>query len=349
MMRFQAAQEPEIWPKKKNRIFISWSGTNSGEFAKGLKHVIEERVFPETGLECFVSNEDIASGTDWWTEIKEELKSCTLGILCVTRENVAAPWIFYEAGGMAARGVPSIPLLICCDVNSISGSPLHGKQCVLFDEAGFIKLIEDINKKFNTLLPPQVVKIVAKTGYEELAKDMTPILKRLNSLHVINAKDTYPRSVTTVKHRTLYLSVPMASINEEEYIKLHDYILKLVQVLTDIGFTEIHSSALDIDNFDAFDGGGKAINDNFKTLKEVDSILLIYPWKSASSSLVDIGYGIALCKKIVIFYKEGLPYILDEAGTFINHVKTYSFKKYEDITKTIKSNGMVIFEGGNDA
>lgn len=335
---------------KKNKIFISWSGKNSKDFAICLKRIIETQIFPGTDLECFVSDLNIVSGTDWWTKIKGELKSCRLGIFCITKENINAPWIYYEAGALAAREVPTIPLLIGCNTRSLSGSPLQGKQCVSFDnQSKFIKMIEDINTLFDNPLPQQLIPKIAEDAYHQLKTESSATLKHLKSLRIIDGKDTYPQNITEAKKDTVYLSVPMASISDEDLAQLHEYLLSLVPILKKIGFTEIYSSALTIDNKDAFDGKTKAMDDNFTTLKQIDSILVIYPWKKPSSTLVDIGYGIALCKKIVIFYKEGLPYILEEAGEHINHVRTYTFEDYSEISKILSSNGMTIFEGGNDA
>lgn len=334
----------------KKNIFISWSGSNTKQFAIALKRIIETVIFPknETDLECFVSDEDIAAGTDWWVKIKDELRSCRLGILCVTNENVKAPWIFYEAGAIASRELPSIPLLVGCNISSLNGTPLQGKQCISFDDSKkFVKMMENINEHLN-LLPAPLVKSTAMVGYRQLKKDSKAIINYLENIHTINEKNTYPQNITLVKKKTVYVSVPMASISEEEYSELHEYLLGLKSLLKKIGFKGIYSSAFDINNRKEFDGKTKAMEDNFKILKEVDCILVIYPQISPSGSLVDIGYGIALCKKMVIFYKEGLPYILEEAGQYINHVRTYSFNDYTEISKIIESNGINLFKGGTD-
>lgn len=170
----------------------------------------------------------------------------------------------------------------------------------------------------------------------------------LENTHIINEKNTYPQNISFVKKKTVYVSVPMASISETEYSELHEYLLGLKTLLKKIGFKGIYSSAFDINKREEFDGKTKAMEDNFKILKEVDCILVIYPKVSPSGTLVDIGYGIALCKKLVIFYKEGLPYILEEAGQYINHVRTYFFNDYSDISKIIESNGINLFRGGAD-
>lgn len=335
--------------KKAGKIFISWSKENSQEVAKALKKVIETEIFPETGLQCFVSKFDISAGADWYPTIKAEIKTCDLGILCITNENVAAPWIFYEAGGMAAREVPTIPLLIGCEISELSDSPLQGKQCVNFyRKTEFVKMMEDINVRLGGLLPSQIVTQMAEVKYDGIKKDLASTLDQLNNIRVFNAQNIYPQKITSVKINTIYLSVPMASISEEEYISLHKFILHLKDTLEQIGFKYVYSSALSIDKKSHFDGKTKAMRDNFPILKEVDSILVIYPHKCASSALVDIGYGIALCKKVVIFYGEELPYMIEEAGEYIGHVRTYKFNDYNEIDGIIQSNGMELFKGEKD-
>lgn len=166
----------------KNKIFISWSGSITNKFAMGLKRVIEETIFPERDVECFVSNVDIASGTDWWTSISSELKNCGFGILCLSNENVYAPWIFYEAGGMASRNVPSTPLLIGCGIDSLDGSPLQGKQCVNFsNQAEFSKMMDDINHCFSELLPSSIVRQTAEKGYDELNRSLSSVINTLKN------------------------------------------------------------------------------------------------------------------------------------------------------------------------
>lgn len=331
-------------------IFISWSGSNTKYFAIALKNILETIIFPsnETGLKCFVSDEDIAAGTDWWVEIKDELRYCGLGILCVTNENIKAPWIFYEAGAMAARNIPSIPLLIGCNIKLLAGTPLQGKQCINFNDANkFVKMMENVNASLN-LLPKTFVKSTALLGYKQLKKDLKKVIFNLENIHLFNEKNTFPQNISLVKKKSVYVSVPMASISEEEYGELHRYLLSLKILLKKIGFKDIFSSAFDINRREEFDGRTKAMEDNFKILKEVECILVIYPKVCPSGILVDIGYGIALCKKIVIFHKEGLPYILEEAGQYIHHVRTYLFNDYSEINKIIESNGINIFKGELD-
>ena len=325
---------------KKNKIFISWSGVNSKEIARAIKNVFENDVFCGTGLECFVSDQDIASGSDWWNKINKELKSCKIGIICITKENLNARWIYYEAGAMVAQSVQTIPLLISCDFKSLNETPLNGKQAVNFyDQTKFIKMICDIRDimGFNFLSKKQT-ETIGNEAYVELKSRLEPVLKKLRDLRILNDKYVYPSSVTAIKRNSIYISVPMASIPDFlEYSNLRRFLIKLKATLIKVGFTEVHCPMIDIEDKEHFDGKTKAIKDNFTLLKQIDSLLVIYPRRLPSSALVESGYGIALSKKMVIFYSEGLPYMLESAGSYIQNVITHQFKSLEEINQIILS------------
>ena len=335
---------------KQNKIFISWSGRNSKKIAIALKEILENEIFGSTGLECFVSTIDIASGDDWWNKIKKELKRCKQGILCVTKENIKAPWIFYEAGAMVARDVPTIPLLFNCNINALEGSPIKGKQCVDFYELNqFLKMVYDINERMKLLqLGKAQVDAIAKEAYEELKKELQPTLKQLKQTRLFNEGYIYPYHVTTVQINTLYVSAPMSSIDDESYKELRENLLCLKEKLINVGFVDIYCPLFEKHSSELFDGKTKAIKENFAKMKQVDCMLIIYPQNIPSSILVEIGYGLSLCKKTVIFYRDKLPYILEEAGETISHIKTYKYDSFNEIESVVTKNGMDIFDGGND-
>lgn len=335
---------------KQNKIFISWSGKNSKKIAIELKEILEKKIFASTDLECFVSTVDIASGDDWWNKIKKELKKCKQGILCVTKENIKAPWIFFEAGAMVARDVPTIPLLFNCNINALEGSPIKGKQCIdFYDQSQFLKMIYDINDCMK-LLPLEKAQLdsIAKEAYEEIKRVLHPTLKQLKQTRLFNEKYIYPNHVVTVQMNTLYISAPMSSIDDKSYKELRENLLCLKEPLVNIGFLDIHCPLFEKTSSRSFDGKTKAIKENFVKMKQVDCMIIIYPQNVPSSILVEIGYGLSLCKKIVIFYRDKLPYILEEAGETISHIKTYKYDNFNEIEKIVAMNGMDIFDGGND-
>ena len=331
------------------KIFISWSKTNSKEFAKVLKDILENHVFENTGLQCFVSDQDIASGTDWWQKIKKELRECKLGIICMTKENLREPWIYYEAGAMIAREIPSIPLLVSCNVNALFGTPLKSNQAVdFYDSKRFLKMLNDINDIMEFGFSRNQINQLGKVAYLKMKQDMSTLLSDLTNMRVFNDKYVYPCDVNYVKRDTIFISAPMSSINNDKYNELREQLFKIKDTLLSIGFTEVYCPLIDIDSPAHFDGKTKAIKNNFPLLKQIDSMLVIYPWNVVSSCLVEMGYGIALTKRMVIFYNDSLPYMLDEAGSSIANVKTYHFSSYDEIDDIVRRNGMALFEGAFD-
>lgn len=112
---------------------------------------MEKDIF-RNSIRCFVSTQDIASGEDWYNKIKGELQSSSLGIVCVTKENVKAPWLFFEAGALIGNNMRVIPLLINCDQGSLDHSPISSKQSIQFYLPDrFYKMLYDISKEFGLL------------------------------------------------------------------------------------------------------------------------------------------------------------------------------------------------------
>lgn len=345
--------------KKKAQIFISWSRSNSKAFAKYLKTIMEQEIFKDSGLTCFVSDLDIASGEDWWAKIKRELKGSQMGIVCITKENINAPWIYYEAGAMVARGYRVIPLIIGCDPNHLKDTPLSGNQRRdFYDERQFVQMMLDINQELKLItadgnpVGDKQLKPVIKEAYDKLKELAAVELDSLKNMRVFNEKYIYPQAVTTVNKDTIYISVPMSTISTtEKYEELHQFVINLKKVLvkdepgvTTPLFREVFCPAVDKETQEDFDGASTAIKQNFTKMKQVDCMLVIYPEKLPSSLLVEVGYAIALCKRIVIFHHEELPYMLKDAGNEMRHVKVKYFNSYDDIMREIISNGRDMFD-----
>jgi len=79
-------------------VFISWSGTLSREVACAIKSWLKPTL---QRSEPFVSSEDIATGSRWFTELADKLHTSDVGIVCLTRANVHADWLLFEAGALS--------------------------------------------------------------------------------------------------------------------------------------------------------------------------------------------------------------------------------------------------------
>lgn len=189
-------------------------------------------------------------------------------------------------------------------------------------------------------------------GYDWLKKEIAPISKRLKDMRVFNLLYVYPNHVSTVTKDSVYVTAPMASFsNEEDYNKMRDFIVSISDELKKLGFIEVITPLKD-NAWGQFEGPAAAIEKNYPDLKATESILIILPrnnsYSKVSSIWIDIGYCLALTKKIVIFHEDELPYMLEAAGSYINHVHTYQPKDpnedfYDYIRKTITSSKKALF------
>jgi len=85
------------------KVFISWSGLRSKATAELLSDWIK-CVLQAT--RPWISTRDIDRGALWFSEISDQLKDTTVGIVCLTQENKNRPWILFEAGPLA-KGLSS--------------------------------------------------------------------------------------------------------------------------------------------------------------------------------------------------------------------------------------------------
>jgi hypothetical protein len=80
------------------KIFISWSGQRSKAVAELIsdwfKCVIQ-------AARPWISTRDIDRGAIWFSEISDQLKNTSAGIVCLTQENKDKPWILFETGALA--------------------------------------------------------------------------------------------------------------------------------------------------------------------------------------------------------------------------------------------------------
>lgn len=80
------------------KIFISWSGTRSKAVAELLNDWIKCVI---QATRPWISTRDIDRGALWFSEISDQLKDTSVGIVCLTQENKNKPWILFEAGALA--------------------------------------------------------------------------------------------------------------------------------------------------------------------------------------------------------------------------------------------------------
>ena len=125
------------------KVFISWSGKLSHQvaciFREWLPSVIQS-------ITPYVSSEDIDKGARWSTDIAGELEESDFGIICVTGENVGAPWVNFEAGALSKKldKARVVPFLFDIKGSEVQG-PLLQFQSTIYEESDVYRMVETIN------------------------------------------------------------------------------------------------------------------------------------------------------------------------------------------------------------
>lgn len=164
------------------KVFISWSGNKSHRvgliFREWLPSVIQS-------IEPYVSSEDIDKGARWSTDIAKELENSTFGILCVTKENLHAPWLSFEAGALSKTMDKSFvtPFLFDIKRSEVNG-PILQFQSTIFEKDDIKKLLQTLNKACgeNGITTTMLDKAF-EVWYPTLAKE-------LNALHDMDDSHT---------------------------------------------------------------------------------------------------------------------------------------------------------------
>jgi len=154
-------------------VFLSWSGERSLIFAKALRDWLPY-INPE--IQPWISSTDIAAGGRWSRDLEAELDAADIGIVCVTRDNQAAPWLNFEAGALAKKLNASYVVPLLLDLNpSELRSPLSQFQAKEVTPAGML----DVLKLLDELCAHRVPDIAraCATWWRELQPALQPAVE----------------------------------------------------------------------------------------------------------------------------------------------------------------------------
>lgn len=156
------------------KLFISWSGEFSQRVAEKLSIWIPTII---QSVEVFYSPEDIAKGENWSNRLSEELDNCSFGIVCLTPENVAAPWIHFEAGALSKSLNARVSAIMLNVSPSDVKGPLAYYQNTAFERNDFFRLFQSINRSSDTPLKPEILRNAFDNAWEKLKAEIEDIIK----------------------------------------------------------------------------------------------------------------------------------------------------------------------------
>ena len=160
------------------KVVISWSGDRSNKLAKALERFLSG-IFP--GIKMWISDQDIEPGLRWSEELSRILESSDFGVLCITPENMNAPWLLFEAGSIAKSVSQSsvVPYRLGVSSNDIQ-PPLALFQSIYADESGTRSLVESLNLKLERPLEETQLSSLFEERWPDLKSQISAILASAN-------------------------------------------------------------------------------------------------------------------------------------------------------------------------
>lgn len=157
------------------KVFISWSGLLSQKIAELLKNWLEQCI---QSIEAFYSSEDIEKGDLWNAKVTSELRDTNFGIVCLTKDNINAPWIHFEAGALSKMLDSRVATLaINIPFSDIKG-PLSTFQATKIEKDDMHKLLKAINNAQDKPLTEEKLKNTFEAFWGKFENDFMEIISQ---------------------------------------------------------------------------------------------------------------------------------------------------------------------------
>lgn len=156
------------------KVLISWSGERSQKIANALREWLPNVI---QAIQPWMSASDIDKGARWSSDIASELEESVMGIICLTPENLEAPWILFEAGAISKTidGSFVCPYLFQVEPSDISG-PLVQFQSTKANKDDTKNLIKTINEALGkSALPEQNLSVTFEKWWPEFERKLNEI------------------------------------------------------------------------------------------------------------------------------------------------------------------------------
>lgn len=290
----------DYWKGYYMKVFISWSGNKSHKVA-----MVFRDWFPSViqSIEPYVSSEDIDKGARWSTDIAKELENSTFGILCVTKENLEAPWLSFEAGALSKTMDKSFvsPFLFDIKRSEVNG-PILQFQSTIFQKEDLKKLVNTLNKACGEASIPEVrIEKAFEVWYPTLESELTKIRGAVDEPEEGKKKDDAVSHSSEILEEILDLSRNNQKLLRSPDQKLYESVDALRTQIQDLIARMDRNSEIDI----------KRMSRKFQPMF-MDEILHI----SMKQGKNPFGFLIALS-----FFKSDFPWIYDAGKELLTIIK----------------------------
>lgn len=194
-------------------------------------HGLLEKLIPPNSQWFSVKN--IGPGDRWRNEVSTALEECNFGIICVTQENVEAPWLLFEAGALAKsldKG-KVVPILVNLEIKRLK-DPLAQFQAVSANKKGIKELVlklnnelgidVDLSKSFEACWRKfsNKIKILSEKEYpvsDDSYSNLTEVSKKLfkHKITLIDSDFSVDRNKLNEVVRATYNDIGLSEIIEK--------------------------------------------------------------------------------------------------------------------------------------
>lgn len=199
----------------KTPIFVSWSGPRAGTVAKALCDWLR-RALQTTDPWC---SPEIEAGDRWSTAVADRLAASAVGIICVTRENHAAPWLLFEAGALskAVGRARVIPYFIGLKPTDIDG-PLTQFQGKVADRADTYDLFRAVNASLEEPNPDAALADIFEMWWPKLESVLAGLPDVPKSAAPKRRLDEMVEEALSILRRWETTSIPPEPMAQQEHV-----------------------------------------------------------------------------------------------------------------------------------
>lgn len=178
------------------KVFMSWSGTRSKAAAELLHDWIKCVI---QASRPWISTRGIGRGAVWFSEINNELKDTSVGIICLTHQNKTAPWILFEAGALAKGLTTTKVCTFLVDLHPADiQDPLAQFNHTLPSKDGMMSLAATLNAALEAPLDSNTLEKVFEAFWPKFEQDFTDLIAQFPQ--EVNVE---PRSETSLLEEIL--------------------------------------------------------------------------------------------------------------------------------------------------
>ena len=157
------------------QLFISWSGERSKAVASAIRDwlpLIIQSVKP------WFSPEDIDKGARWLADLNLQLEKQSVAIICITPENLNAPWLLFEVGALSKALETSwvCPILYGMEPTDVQG-PLAQFQSTRTTKDDMRRLLSTVNRRLDVPLSDQQLDTLHDLLWPQLAEKLEALAK----------------------------------------------------------------------------------------------------------------------------------------------------------------------------